>query len=368
MHYSARKVIKNKGSAGVDNKTIEEFDSNYKMKMRELRRQLKEESYEAEPVLRVFIPKGNGDKRPLGIPTVKDRIAQAIVKSIMEPIFEEIFLDCSFGFRPEKSAHDAIERIEEYRAQGYKWVVDADIKGYFDNIDQDLLLDFITEEINDGWVLRIIKSWLAAGVMTEDGIKETPKGTPQGGTISPLLANIYLHQFDRIMIKRGYKLVRYADDFVVLTKSKRKAKRALEVIREIIEGKLNLKLHPDKTVVTNFGRGFSFLGYEFIAWRYKRPKEKALKKFKDRVREITRRQQPWRVGLIINRLNPVIRGWGNYFSKGNVRVLFKRLDEWIRMRLRAYMEKKRAHINQNKRIPTALLEQKGLNSLLMKVS
>lgn len=158
MHYSAQKVIKNKGSAVVDNKTIEEFNSNYKMKMRELRRQLKEESYKPQPVLRVFIPKGNGDKRPLGILTVKDRIAQTIVKSVIEPIFEEIFLDCSFGFRPEKSAHDAIEKIEEYRAQGYKWVVDADIKGYFDNIGQDLLLNFITEEINDGWVLRIIKS------------------------------------------------------------------------------------------------------------------------------------------------------------------------------------------------------------------
>ena len=364
MHRAAQQVISNKGSAGVDGKTIEEFQRNYKTKMRELRRQLKEERYQVKPVLRVFIPKGDGRKRPLGIPTVKDRIAQSTVKRIMEPIFEKIFMDCSFGFRPNKSAHEAIDKIEEYKKQGYKWVVDADIKGYFDNIDQDLLLDFVTQRINDGWVLRMIKSWLTAGVMTDEGIEKTTKGTPQGGTISPLLANIYLHQFDKIMIKRGYKLVRYADDFVVLTKSKKKANRALEVIKEIIEGKLKLRLHPEKTVVTNFGKGFTFLGYEFKYWRYKRPREKALKRFKDKVREVTRRQQPWKVERIITKLNPVIRGWGNYFSKGDIKKLYEKLDGWIRMRIRAFMESKKAHLNQNKRIPNALLRQKGLKSLL----
>ncbi len=229
-------------------------------------------------------------------------------------------------------------------------------------------MDFVTERINDGWVLKVIKSWLTAGVMTEKGLQETPSGTPQGGVILPLLANIYLHQFDKEMVERGYKIVRYSDDFVVLTKSRRKAYRALGVIEEITEKGLNLKLHPDKTVVTNFGKGFVFLGYEFINWRYKRPRKKALVKFKDRVREITRRQQPIPVEMIINKLNPVIRGWGNYFGKGNVKKLFGRLDEWIRMRIRAFMEGKKALVNQNKRIQTALLRQKGLESLLTTLS
>ena len=170
------------------------------------------------------------------------------------------------------------------------------------------------------------------------------------------------------MTERGYRIVRYADDFVVLAKSREKAFRALEVIEEIIEGSLNLELHPEKTLVTSFGKGFVFLGYEFISWRYKRPRKKALKKFKDRVREVTRRQQPWHVERIIGKLNPVIRGWGNYFGKGDVKTLFKRLDEWIRMRIRAYMEGKKALKNQNKRIPTALLEQLGLVSLLTTLS
>ena len=368
MHYAAQSVFDNDGSAGVDEVSIKEYRDNYKLNMRELHRQLMEGRYEPAPVLRVLIPKGKNRMRPLGIPTVKDRIAQETVRRIIEPIFEKIFCECSYGFRPRRSAFDAIAKLEEYRDQGYKWVVDADIKGYFDNIDQELLMDFVTERINDGWVLRMIKSWLTAGVMTEEGYEETPFGTPQGGVISPLLANIYLHQFDKEMTERGYRLVRYADDFVVVTKSKRKAKRAMEVIKEITEGKLKLKLHPEKTVITNFGRGFIFLGYEFVGWRYKRPRKKALNKFKDKVREITRRQQPWPVDMIIGKLNPVIRGWGNYFGKGNVKKLFRHLDEWIRMRIRSFMEGKKALINQNKRIPTAILRQKGLKSLLTTLS
>jgi len=368
LHSAAQNVFANQGSAGIDNQSIEEFEDNYKQNMREIHRQLKEERYEPSPVLRVFIPKGDGRQRPLGIPTVKDRIVQEAVRRIIEPIFEKIFCDCSYGFRKGRSTIEAIQKIEEHQQQGYNWVVDADIKGYFDNIDQELLMEFVTQRINDGWVLRILKSWLTAGVMTEQGLEKTPLGTPQGGVISPLLANIYLHQFDKEMTERGYRVVRYADDFVVLAKSSRKAKRTLEVIKEITEKKLNLKLHPEKTVVTNFGKGFVFLGYEFIAWRYKRPRKKALKKFKDKIRKITRRQQPFPVEMIISKLNPVIRGWGNYFGMGNVKILFERLDEWIRMRLRAFMEGKKAHYNQNRRIPSALLKQKGLQSLLTTLS
>ncbi len=368
MKIAEHEVFINKGSAGVDGVTVEEFRNNYKMNMLELRRQLMEDRYEAPPVLRVMIPKGDGRERPLGIPTVKDRIAQSIVKRIMEPIFEKIFCDCSYGFRPGRSQIDAINKIEEYREQGYKWVLDADIKGYFDNIDHNLLMEFITERINDGWVLRMIESWLTAGVMTDEGIKPSTKGTPQGGVISPLLANIYLHQFDREMTSRGYKVVRFADDFVVLTKSKRKAKRALEVVKEIVEERLKLTLHPEKTVITNFGEGFVFLGFEFIAWRYKRPRKKALKAFKDKVRKVTRRNQPWDVGFIIRELNPKIVGWGNYFGHGNVKKLFRRLDKWIRMRLRSYIEKKKAVKHQNQRIPNAVFQQKGLKSLLTLLS
>ena len=346
MDYAAQQVLSNGGCAGFDGEDIEKFKENYKLNMRELHRQMKESRYKPSPVLRKYIPKGNGDKRPLGIPTIKDRIAQATVKQVIEIIFERVFFDCSYGFRPNRSAHDAINKIEEYKNQGYKWVVDADIKSYFDNIDHDLLMDFVAENISDGWVLGLIRSWLTAGIMNEGELKRTEKGTPQGGVISPLLANIYLHQFDKEMTARGYKLVRYADDFVVLTKSKRKANRALEVIKEIIEGKLKLTLHPEKTVITNFGKGFVFLGYEFIAWRYKRPRKKAIDKFKDKIRNITRRQRPLPAEFIIAELNPVLRGWANYFKFGNVKMLFRRLDKWIRMRIRSFIEKKKATLNQ----------------------
>ena len=367
MKKAEYNVFTNKGSAGVDGVTVEEFRNNYSMNMLELRRQLTEDRYKAPPVLRVMIPKGDGRERPLGIPTVKDRIAQTTIKQIMEPIFEKVFCDCSFGFRPGRSQIDAINKIEEYKEQGYKWVLDADIKGYFNNIDHNLLMEFITERINDGWVLRMIESWLTAGVVTDEGYESTPCGVPQGGSISPLLSNIYLHQFDKEMTDRGYKVVRFADDFVVLTKSKRKANRALEVVKEIVEDKLKLTLHPEKTVITNFGKGFVFLGFEFIAWRYKRPRKKALKSFKDKVRKVTRRNQPWDIGFIIRELNPKITGWGNYFGHGNVKGLFQRLDGWIRMRLRSYMVKK-ATIYQNQRIPNAVFQQKGLKLLLTLLS
>lgn len=180
MHKAALRVMKNGGSAGIDGVGTREFEDNYLQNMKELYRQINEDRYEPPPVLREFIPKGKDDERPLGIPTVKDRIAQAAVKRMLEPIFEKIFCDCSYGFRPGRSQIDAIDKVEEYRAQGYNWVVDADIKGYFDNIDHELLMDFITERVNDGWVLQMIKSWLTAGVMTEEGYNQYSKQESTG--------------------------------------------------------------------------------------------------------------------------------------------------------------------------------------------
>jgi len=368
MKAAAKHVLDNGGSAGVDRIDTVEFKENYAVHMRELYREFLEDRYQPKPALRVFIPKSDGRQRPLGIPTVKDRIAQAAVRGILEPIYEKEFCDCSLGFRKGKSQIDAINKIEEYKEQGYKWVLDADIKGFFDNIDHELLIEFIRQKVTDGWVIEIIKSWLTMGVMKDGEYIPTEKGTPQGGVISPLLANIFLHEFDKIMVERGYKLVRFADDFVVMTKSKRKAKRAYEVVKEIITEKLKLELHPDKTVITNFGEGFVFLGFEFIAWRYKRPRKKSLEKFKDKVRKVTKRNQPWKVESIIKRLNAKIYGWANYFGHGNVKMLFRRLDEWIRMRLRSYMEKKKAVMNQNKRIPNSFFRKKGLVSLLTRLS
>lgn len=368
MKVAAKHVLDKGGSAGVDRIDTVEFKENYSVHMRELYREFLEDRYQPKPALRVFIPKSDGRQRPLGIPTVKDRIAQAAVRGILEPIYEKEFCDCSLGFRKGKSQIDAINQIEEYKEQGYKWVLDADIKGFFDNIDHELLIEFIRQKVTDGWVIEIIKSWLTMGVMKDGECIPTEKGTPQGGVISPLLANIFLHEFDKIMVERGYKLVRYADDFVVMTKSKRKAKRAYEVVKEIITEKLKLELHPEKTVITNFGEGFVFLGFEFIAWRYKRPRKKSLEKFKDKVRKVTKRNQPWKVESIIKRLNAKIYGWANYFGHGNVKMLFRRLDEWIRMRLRSYMEKKKAVMNQNKRIPNSFFRKKGLVSLLTRLS
>ncbi|MCK8828594.1 group II intron reverse transcriptase/maturase, partial [Natroniella acetigena] len=334
LHIAGQKVLGNGGCGGVDNVSIEEYENNYGMNMRELHRQLRENTYEPLPVLRTYISKGNGEKRPLGIPVIKDRIAQQAVRQVLEVYLEREFCECSFGFRPNRSAHDAIEKIEEYKKEGYHWVVDADIKSYFDTIDHELLMDFIAEYISDGWVLDIIRSWLTIGVMTEEGREETREGTPQGGVISPLLANIYLHYFDRKMTRRGYKIVRFADDFVILTKSKDKADRALKVTRQTIENELKLKLHPRKTVVTNFYDGFEFLGFKFHYSRYKRPKERAITKFKNKIRKITGRARPFPVEVIIAELNPVLRGWGNYFKIGNVKRLYRKLDGWIRMRIR----------------------------------
>ena len=366
LHQAGQKVLKNDGCGGIDGVEVEGFKKNYTKEMSALYRQLKEDRYEPQPVLRTYISKGNGEQRPLGIPVIKDRIAQQAVKQILEVYFEDIFCDCSYGFRPNRSTEDAINKVEEYKEQGYNWVLDADVKSYFDTIDHEILMELIAEHISDGWVLDIIRSWLTIGVMTEEGRKETTEGTPQGGVVSPLLANIYLHYFDKRMTRRGYKLVRFADDFIIMAKSKEKAERALEVTRQIIENELNLKLHPRKTVITNFYDGFKFLEFRFHHCEYKTPKEGTVNSFKDKVRKITRRKRPLKVTAVIAELNLVITGWGHSFKLGNVKTLYRKLDKWIRMRIRCFIEKKKAE-GQNYRLPNKMLRDLGLKSLLTDV-
>ena len=341
-----KKVKSNKGCAGIDKQNINDFKKQSEQYLREIQRAVKNGTYEATPVLRKFIPKGDGKLRPLGIPTVKDRILQQATKNVIEQIFEMKFLDCSYGYRPNKSAHQAVEQIKKYVGQGYTWVIDADVEKFFDSVDHKLMMSFVAEEISDGKVLNLVESWLKAGVMNKGEIEETTVGTPQGGVISPLLANIYLHEMDEQVTRLyGVRLVRYADDVVILCKTKEKAERTMKQVEEILTG-LKLQLNKKKTKIVNVNKeSFGFLGFNFKRAGGKlfvTPGKKAIKKFKEAVKTTTNRRQPVKPKEMVGRLNSVIRGWGNYFKIGDVRWLFKNLDKWIRTRVRTFIEKKKS--------------------------
>lgn len=338
-------VQKNKGASGVDKVTIEEYEMELESNLEALQLKLREKTYRAKPVKRRYIPKDNGKTRPLGIPTVEDRIVQAAVRNIIEPIFEEEFLPCSYGFRPEISAHMALDQVTDYLNQGYVYVVDADLQSYFDTIPHDKLIQRIRKRISDGSVLRLIREFLTAGVMEEQVYQETVEGAPQGGVLSPLLSNIYLHQLDLLMTERGHRIVRFADDFIILCKSQKGAERVMRIAKRFLEGELGLTVHPTKSkVVDSTKESFTFLGYEFYR-NIRRVDPKELRKFKDKVKLKTRKNQTVDLEFLIKEvLNPLIRGWGNYFGKGNVKTLFKNLDSWIRRRLRMVQLRSWRHV------------------------
>lgn len=361
------KVRANGGAGGVDGETLKQYEKNLANNLQELHRLLKEGKYQPAPVRRVYIPKANGEKRPLGIPTVRDRVVQQAVLQVLQPLFEPRFEECSYGFRPARSARQAIARIDELRQSGYGWVAEVDLKRFFDTLDHELLIDRVAEVIADSKILGLIRQWLKAGVLEEGEVRSQTAGTPQGGVISPLLANVYLHAFDREMIRRGYKLARYADDFVVLCKSEKKAHRALEVTRQILTESLKLELNAEKTKVVSFKEGFDFLGFRLQS-RFKKPRAKAVQSFKDKVRHLTRRQQPRNLDMVVELLNPVIRGWGTYFSRTNWKSGAEDMDAWIRQRLRMFIRKKGGVRLQVFRYNLAFFQRKGLVNLTSLVS
>jgi len=355
------KVKSNKGAGGIDEVSIAQFERNLEQNLNEIQRLLRQDRYKPKPVKRVYIPKPDGKQRPLGIPTIRDRVVQQALKNVIEPIFEAEFSDSSFGYRPGKNAKQAIERIEAIRDEGHEWIVDADIKAFFDTVNHEKLIDAVAERISDGKVLRLIRSFLKADIM-EQGVGRAKNviGTPQGGVISPLLANIYLHYFDERMAGFGYEVARYADDFIVLCGSKEEAREALSQVEKVLR-ELELTLHPEKTRLKNIREGMDFLGFT-VYIGHKVPRKEAVRKYKDAVRRVTRRNLPINLEMVIQRLNPIVIGWGNYFKIANVKTLYKGLDGWTRMRLRAFKEKKKSHLS-NRRITNAFLSNLGLKSL-----
>jgi len=335
-----KRVRSNKGCAGIDRVSVEAFDKNAEYLLAKIHELLKADRYTPQAVKRVWIPKPDGRKRPLGIPTVADRVVQQAVLNILGPIFERNFLSVSFGFRPGRSTHQAMREVWRLLQSGRPWVVDLDIKGYFDTIPHDRLVGFVAEEVADGRVLALIRQFLTSRVMEDLKLLEVELGTPQGGVISPLLANIYLHYFDAKMVAEGYAVVRYADDLVVLCRTRAEAQAALSRVKSILEGELDLTVHPEKTRVVHVSQGFEFLGYRIKkAYEkvYARPREKSVASFREKIRYATRRKQGVNLVEMIHRMAPIIRGWGNYYRKAHVRTLFFKIDRWIERRVYAFI-------------------------------
>jgi len=362
------RVQRNKGSAGVDHETVERFAQKRDERLARLHEQLKTGAYVPQAVKRTWIPKpGSTEKRPLGIPAVRDRVAQTALRNVLEPIFERTFAEHSYGFRPGRGCKDALRRVHALVEDSHPFVVDADLKGYFDSIPHEPLMARVREQVSDGRVIELVTAYLNQGVM--DGMERwTPEGgTPQGAVISPMLSNIYLNPLDHLMAESGLEMVRYADDFVLLCRTRADADRALEQVQGWVTEN-GLTLHPDKTCIVDAREpgGFDFLGYHFergMKW----PRTKSMKKLRDTIRAKTKRTNGHSMSRTIAELNPTLRGWYEYFKHSHWNV-FPTVDGWVRMRLRSILRKRhrgkgRGRGKDHQRWPNAYFADLGLYSL-----
>jgi group II intron reverse transcriptase/maturase len=370
------RVKENRGAGGVDRISIDRFEREHRRYLTLLHQRLAEGSYRPQPVRRVEIDKpGSAVKRPLGIPTVIDRVCQQALRLVLEPIFEPTFSEVSFGFRPKRSAHQAMRRVWSQMQEGGRWIVDADIADFFGTISHDRLVALVAERVADSKVLGLIRQILTAGVLRDGVYESTVAGTPQGGVISPLLSNIYLHVFDEQMTRAGFQLTRYADDWLCVCRTREEAERALASARAVLEGELGLRIHPGKTRIVHVSQGFEFLGYKIGLGRglrfkpggiglYAIPRQRSIDRFKDKVRALTRRRIAVPLEELIHVVNPVIRGWGMYYRRANVRRLFNRLNRWIVRRIWGWRFKRWRNAGWRTLPETRLYGEYGLVNLL----
>lgn len=360
LRLAWERVKANQGSRGIDGVTLEAFEVDLENNLERLHQELREGCYQPQPVRRVEIPKSGeaGRTRPLGIPAVVDRVCQQSMLNRLEPVFEEVFDASSFGYRKGKRTRDALRKIWHEIEQGNEWIVDADLKDFFGSVDHQKLTALVSQRVSDGRVLKLLEQILAAGYVEKGRLFPSNRGTPQGGIISPLLSNILLTPFDKEMRRRGYQLTRWADDWVVTCRTHAEAKAVLAAASKILKT-LGVALNPKKTRIVHVNQGFEFLGFKIKrgkrAFRLSQakiksklnkqdliaiPTDKSVKRFKDSIRQSTRRVVPLKTSALIGELNPMIRGWGEYYKRANVRGLFNRLDRWIVRRIWSHRYKR----------------------------
>lgn len=336
LNQAYEQVKRNKGAGGIDGMTVDELLPWLQGNREELIQSLQGGTYRPQPVRRVEIPKDNGKTRNLGIPTVVDRMIQQAICQVLSPIFEDQFSDNSFGFRPKRSAHDALRRCQSKITAGYKYVVDMDLEKYFDTVNQSKLVQILSETIKDGRVISLIHKFLRAGVMVGELFEESPEGVPQGGPLSPLLGNVMLNECDHELNRRGHQFVRYADDLMIFCKSRKAAQRTLDSTTKYLEEKLYLKVNREKTQVANISK-VKFLGYAFYIYKGEgrlRVHPESIRKLKDNLREVTGRSNGMGILRRKERLNQIVRGWVDYFKLADMKSLLETLDQWLRRRIR----------------------------------
>jgi RNA-directed DNA polymerase len=384
LELAWEKVRQNKGAGGIDGESIEAFEEQAAVNFRRLHEEIKSDIYQPQPVRQKEIPKPEepGKYRTLGIPTIYDRVCQQALLNRLEPIFEPVFDEANFGYRKGRSAKDALRKVWKELQEGYEWIVDADLRDFFGSVDHKKLMILVNQRVSDGRVLRMIEKILKAGCYAQGRRLPTEQGTPQGGVVSPLLSNILLTPFDCEMRSRGYRLTRYADDWVVTCKTREEAEGAVTVAKRILK-ELGVTLHAEKTRIVHVRGGFEFLGYKIKRGSrplklppdkirsgmvggalYAYPRDKSIRHFMDQIRHRTSRKAPVKTEGLIEELNPVIRGWGNYYCKAHIRKLFNRLDRWILRRIWSHRYKRWRNAGW-KRIPaTKVYGEMGLVNLV----